>query len=111
MKIKKLITQLALPSLALGAIMLANSCRPMVTPEQMQELKELRQKKKSLNEQISENKNEKSKLKSEIDARERELRDCSDKAEFVKKKLANWPNVWPNWNPNEEKEGKEEETK
>ena len=98
MKLQRIISGLALPSIAIGAVILMSSCRPMVTPEQLQELKELRAKEKSVTEQIQAKKNDISKVKTEISARESELKKCNDEADFVKEKLNSWPN-WPDWSP------------
>jgi peptidoglycan hydrolase CwlO-like protein len=99
MKIRRLISGLALPAIIIGAALFASSCRPMVTPEQLQELKDLRAKEKSLTEQIQDKKSEVSKIKSEISARQSELKKCNDESDFVKQKLSQWPNVWPDWQP------------
>jgi peptidoglycan hydrolase CwlO-like protein len=99
MKIQRLISGIALPTLVIGAVLFASSCRPMVTPEQLQDLKDLRAKEKSLTEQIQDKKNEVKKIKSEISARQTELKKCNEDSDFVKQKLSQWPNVWPDWQP------------
>ena len=99
MKIQRLISGIALPSLIIGAVLFASSCRSMVTPEQLQELKDLRAKEKSLTEQIQTKKSEVKKIKSEINARQTELKKCNEDSDFVKQKLSQWPNVWPDWQP------------
>ena len=99
MKFQRLISGLALPTIVIGIVLLASSCRPMLTPEQLQELKELRAKEKSLTEQIQNKKGEIKKIKGEISARESELKNCTEKSDFVKQKLSQWPNVWPDWHP------------
>lgn len=99
MKLQRIISGLALPSIAVGAVIIMSSCRPMVTPEQLQELKELRAKEKSVTEQIQAKKGEISKVKTEISSREAELKKCNDETDFVKEKLNTWPNSWPDWSP------------
>jgi peptidoglycan hydrolase CwlO-like protein len=99
MNYRKLISNLALPSIVVGTMIIASSCRPMVTPQQLEELKELRAKEKSLTEQIQAQKDDISKIKPEISSRESELKDCTEKSDFVKQKLAQWPNIWPDWPP------------
>jgi len=101
MKFPKLISNMALPAIFAGAAIIASSCRPMVTPQQLEELKELRAKEKSLTEQIQTQKDDISKIKTEIGSRESELKECTDKADFVKQKLSQWPNSWPDWPPQE----------
>lgn len=99
MKFQKVISGLALPSIVIAAAVFAGSCRPMVTPEQLQELKDLRAKEKSVTEQIEVKKADVAKIKNEISARETELNKCTEESNFVKDKLASWPNVWPDWSP------------
>jgi len=99
MKFQRLISGLALPTIVIGVALMASSCRPMLTPEQLQELKDLRAKEKSLTEQIQVKKGEIKKIKGEIGARESELKNCTEKSDFVKQKLSQWPNVWPDWQP------------
>ncbi|MFH1050051.1 MAG: hypothetical protein V1779_03860 [bacterium] len=99
MKFRKLISNSALPVIAVCTMIIASSCRPMVTPQQLEELKDLRAKEKSLTEQIQTQKDDIGKIKTEIGSRESELKDCTDKSDFVKQKLSQWPNVWPDWPP------------
>ena len=35
------------------------------------------------------------KVQIELNGRMSELKDCNDKKDYLTKKLANWPNVWP----------------
>jgi peptidoglycan hydrolase CwlO-like protein len=99
MKLQRIISGLALPTIAIGALIIMSSCRPMVTPEQLQELKELRAKEKSVTEQIQAKKNDIGKVKTEISSREAELKKCNDESNIVKEKLNSWPNSWPDWSP------------
>ncbi len=109
MTFKRSVSRFLIPSLIVGVFLLLNSCRPMITPEQLQELKDLRAKEKSLTEQINSKKGDINKIKSEISSREAEFKDCSEKSDFVKQKLSMWPNVWPDWNPQSENTQKESE--
>ena len=111
MKFQRVISGLALPSFIVGLAIIVSSCRPMVTQEQLKELKELRQQERSLTEQINTQKAENKKIKNEIDARKGELKKCNDNSEFVKQKLSQWPNSWPDWKPEQEKENSEEGNK
>jgi len=106
MNLKRFISRYAIPILIVGIVVLLSSCRPMITPEQLQELKDLRAKEKSLTEQINAKKGDISKIKSEISSRETELKDCNEKSDFIKQKLSMWPNVWPDWSPQPDRTNK-----
>ena len=75
------------------------SCAPKITDEQLAQLKDLRKQEKNLTEQISKSKAEKSKLEGELNARKAELKRCDDEVSFIKSKLATWPDIWPDWKP------------
>ncbi len=108
MNFRKIGKALGIPTAAIGIALLASSCRPMVTPEQLQTLKSQREQKASLTEQIAAQKKEASKIKSEIGARKAELKKCQEDSDFIKQKLSQWPNVWPDYNPQaKESEGEE----
>jgi hypothetical protein len=81
-----------------GALLFA-SCAPKITDEQKLQLKELRTQERNLTEQISKAKQEKSKLEAELNARKADLKRCDDEVSFIKSKLATWPDVWPDWKP------------
>lgn len=85
--------------LAIGVML--SDCTPMITEEQLAKIKELRKQEKSLNEDISKVQSEIPKLKQEINSREAELKDCNDKKDFITQKLQTWPDVWPDWKPEE----------
>ena len=77
-----------------SSLMLYN-CTSMVTEEQLAQLDELRKAEKSLTNEIAEKKSEKAGLQKELKSRQ---------AEFVKGKLSQWPNVWPDWSPEPKEE-------
>lgn len=72
-------------------------CTAKVTEEQLAHLRELRQQEQTLMGQIRAKKDEQSRMQSEIASRRAELDRCSKDREFVQSKLAQWPNVWPDW--------------
>lgn len=91
-------------SLKLGVLILAvagtsvlTSCSSKITEEQLAEMKKLRQQEQTLNQQIRMKEDEKSRLQSELNARQGEVDRCNTKKQFVESKLAQWPNVWPDW--------------
>ncbi len=77
--------------------LLTNGCSNKITQEQLMQLRELRKEQSSLTEQINKRKDEKTKLERELTARKAELKDCEERTQFVKDKLAKWPDVWPDW--------------
>ncbi len=71
------------------------SCTSMITPEQLQEIRELRQRQAQLEETIRKREADLAGLQTEVKARQRELDKCQEVKAFIEEKLANWPNVWP----------------
>lgn len=88
---------LLVPVVGIGLFL--SSCSNKITEEQLMQLRELRKQERALNESISKKKDEKTRLERELNARKAELKDCEDKTQFVKDKLARWPDVWPDWKP------------
>ncbi|MGB9770670.1 MAG: hypothetical protein ACPLX7_01665 [Candidatus Kapaibacteriota bacterium] len=74
-----------------------SSCSNKITQEQLMQLRELRKQQSALTESINKKKDEKAKLERELNARKSELKDCEERTQFVKDKLAKWPDVWPDW--------------
>jgi septal ring factor EnvC (AmiA/AmiB activator) len=72
-------------------------CSNKITQEQLMQLRELRKQERSLSELIDKKKADKSKFERELNARKAELKDCEERTQFVKDKLAKWPDVWPDW--------------
>ena len=71
----------------------------MITEEQLKEMRDLRAKEKNLTEQISKKQEEKSRIQSEINSRNSELKKCTDDKAYIESKLSQWPNVWPDYTP------------
>lgn len=88
---------LLVPVVGIGLFL--SSCSNKITEEQLMQLRELRKQERALNESLSKKKDEKARLERELNARKAELKDCEDKTQFVKNKLAQWPDVWPDWKP------------
>lgn len=91
-------------SLRYGALVLAVACMSMlascsskITEEQLARLRELRQQEQTLQQQIRAKKDERSRLQGEVNARRADLDRCSKDKAFVQSKLAQWPDVWPDW--------------
>jgi Tfp pilus assembly protein PilO len=75
------------------------ACTPKVTEEQLTKLKQLRGQERDLTSQIAAKKNDKASLEKELQARLAELKECQKESDFIKSKLTNWPDVWPDWKP------------
>ncbi len=100
MRFRKILASAGIAALLLTSSVSFTSCTSKITEEQLAQLQELRRKEKSLNAEISTKQSEISKIEAEISARKSELKDCTDKADFVKQKMSQWPNVWPDYTPN-----------
>ncbi len=70
-------------------------CSSKITAEQLATLRQLRAQEAQLKKDIESKKNELSRLRSEVDARQREVDNCNTRKQFVQSKLAQWPNAWP----------------
>ncbi|OGU40101.1 MAG: hypothetical protein A2X61_06850 [Ignavibacteria bacterium GWB2_35_12] len=102
MNFRRIISGLSITSVILSTVFIMSSCTPKITEEQMMQLKELRNKEKSLTEMISRKKQEKKNLEAEVNARKAELKKCQDDKAFVTEKLSQWPNCWPDYTPGSE---------
>ena len=109
MRIKSFLSGIGIGSAILVSSFLLDSCTSMVTEEQLAKLDELRREEQSLRQQIAEKQDEKASLERELNARQAELDDCSKDKQFVQDKLAQWPDVWPDWKPEHEEPAEEEE--
>lgn len=100
MKLRSLVSAIGFSSVVILSSMTFTSCNPKITDEQLAMLQELRKKERSLQQQIADTEREISKVKNELSARKAELKDCNEDTEFVKQKLSQWPDVWPDYDPN-----------
>lgn len=95
MKFKKLISIVGICSaLVLSSSMLTN-CTAMITEEQLVQLQDLRKRESQLNQDITGKQAEISKVEKELNSRKAELDNCQKDRDYVKQKLSQWPNVWP----------------
>jgi len=83
--------------LAAACFSVLAGCTSMITEEQLAEMRRLRAEDRTLNEQIRMRESEISQLKSEINSRQSELDRCNSTKQFIEGKMAQWPNVWPDW--------------
>ena len=82
-------------ALAVAGSSFLASCSSKITAEQLATLRQLRAQEAQLKQDIQTKKNELSRLKSEADARQKEVDNCNSRKQFVQSKLAQWPNAWP----------------
>lgn len=82
------------------AIISLSSCTSKITEEQMMQLQELRKQERSLQDAVSNKRSELNRLKDEINMRKSELRNCESDRDLVKQRLSQWPNIWPDYQPN-----------
>jgi uncharacterized protein (DUF3084 family) len=89
--------QLGTLVLATAGMMTLASCSSKITEEQLATLRDLRQQEQTLNQQIRQKEGERDRIQGEVNARRAELDRCNQNKQFVQGKLAQWPNVWPDW--------------
>lgn len=74
-------------------------CTSKITEEQMALIQELKRKEMSLKEEIRSKKASSSELQAELQRRKAAVDNCQERLNFVKEKLSQWPNVWPEVRP------------
>lgn len=99
MRRKRFITGLGVGSLVIAGSLFMSSCSNKITEEQLAQINELHKQERSLTDMIQKKKDEKSKLESELSARKSELNKCDEQMDLIKKRLASWPDIWPDWKP------------
>ncbi len=82
-------------SLSFGAA----GCTSKISEEQLAQIQDLKRKEAMLKDEIQKKKIDITQLRSEIHKRQSTVDDCQKRLEFVKSKLAQWPNVWPEVKP------------
>jgi chromosome segregation ATPase len=80
-------------------LLILTNCTCKISEEDFNKLQDLRRQEASLNEDIAKKRNEKGNLEKELASRESEAKKCKEDQDFVQNKLAQWPNVWPDWSP------------
>jgi outer membrane murein-binding lipoprotein Lpp len=93
----KKLSQLGLVLFAVVGTMTLASCTSKITEEQLAQLKQLRDQERTLNSQISQAEQDRSRLQADVASRRAEVDRCNTNKQFVQGKLAAWPNVWPDW--------------
>jgi outer membrane murein-binding lipoprotein Lpp len=82
-----------------GAILLT-SCTCKIKEEQQAMINQLRTAEKTMAEDHKKAESDKNKILAELNSRDAEVRKCNEKKAFVQEKLARYPDMWPDWNPN-----------
>ncbi len=95
MKMKKLVSVIGICSALLFSSNLLTDCTSMITEEQLLKLQDLRKRESQLNQEISDKQTDMQKVERELNSRKTELNDCQKERDFIKQKLSQWPNVWP----------------
>ncbi len=100
-----------LAAAAVGAALVLTSCTCTIKEEQQAMIDKQRTDERQLLADISKSENDKSRIQSELNNRQAEVRRCTERKNFVQDKMAQWPNIWPDWDANEPSEdGVEEST-
>lgn len=89
--------------LAVFAGFIASSCTSMVTEEQLIMLRDLRTRQTNLQSELERVKSDTRALESELARAKSASDECDRKRKNLEAKLQDWPNVWPDYNPNESK--------
>lgn len=111
MKFKKAVTVLSASAIIFAGGIGLTSCSNDITAEQLAEISSLRKEKRSLSQKVETKQGELSEIEREINAQQSKLDDCNERQRFVKEKLAQWPNMWPDWKPEAEKQESTEKSK
>jgi outer membrane murein-binding lipoprotein Lpp len=85
---------------AMAAAVVLSSCTCKIKEDQLASIKQLRAEEKQLTADIEMADKNATKLKGELGSRQGETRRCIEQKSFVEQKLQNFPNVWPDWDPN-----------
>jgi len=85
---------------AIGVALVLTSCTCKIKEEQQAMINQLRTSEKQLQADVKKAEGDKSKIASEVSARQGEVRRCNEKKAFVQDKMAKWPDIWPGWDPN-----------
>ena len=108
MRFKGLISGIGISSAILVSSFFLTNCTCYISEEDLGTIKDLRKQERSAAEEIGNKKKEKAGLERELSARQSEVSKCNEDRDFVKKKLAQWPNVWPDYTPEPEPEPESE---
>lgn len=89
----------SLAALSVGIVLVLSSCCS-VKEEQLAAIRQLRVDEKQLSADIETAKASKARVSGELASRQAEVNRCNDHRAAIEKNLSNWPNIWPDWDPN-----------
>jgi len=101
MKIKKIGSLISMSIVIVGVGLVLTGCTCKIKDDQHSKLAALRQQERSLQSEIQDAQNTKSRIDRELQTRKSEYNDCDAKREIVKQRLSVWPNIWPDYTPNQ----------
>lgn len=84
----------------LSTALVLTSCTCKIKDEQLAQIRQLRTDEKQLAMDIQKSESDRSRIQGELNSRQGEVRNCNQRLSFVQEKKAQWPNVWPDWDPN-----------
>ena len=84
-----------------SAAVLLTSCTCTIKEEQQAMINQLRTEEKQLNSDIAKADGDKGRITSELNNRQAEVRRCNERRAFVQDKMNKWPNIWPDYDPNQ----------
>ena len=87
---------------AFGTALLITSCTCTIKEEQQAMINKARTDEKQLQADIAKAEGDKSRITSELNNRQAEVRRCAEQKAFVQDKLNKWPDFWPDWDPTPE---------
>jgi outer membrane murein-binding lipoprotein Lpp len=85
---------------AFGTALLITSCTCTIKEEQQAAINKARTDERQLKADIAKAESDKSRITSELNNRQAEVRRCNERKAFVQDKMAKWPNIWPDYDPN-----------
>jgi septal ring factor EnvC (AmiA/AmiB activator) len=82
-----------------GLMLFASACCS-VKEEQLAAIRQLRVDEKQLNADIETAEKNRATVARELASRQGDLQRCNDQKAAIERNLSNWPNIWPDWDPN-----------
>ncbi|MDZ4746072.1 MAG: hypothetical protein SGJ05_08730 [bacterium] len=89
---------LILASLTVTAVLSSCSCK--IKEEQQTMINKLRTEERQLTSDTETAERNRTRISSELNSRQGEVRQCNERKAFVQDKMSRWPNIWPDWDPN-----------
>lgn len=84
----------------LGTALVLTSCTCKIKDEQLAQIRQLRTEEKQIAADILKAESDRTRIQGELASRQGDVRKCNERKAFVQSKLGQWPNIWPDWDPN-----------